>query len=141
VTRNGGHSVPAPVAESSLKNSQDLKAALTGGRSPAGGEPVADVLLELVRLRVNKAMPAPRIAERPMEGPDSSHAKTGTRAVGWGSADGVAQIYSWESLKPGNRIAGCAVIEGINSTQFIPQSWVMVMDRFGNGTVSRNSKK
>ncbi len=141
VTRNGGHSVPAPVAESSLKNSQDLKAALTGGRSPAGGEPVADVLLELVRLRVNKAMPAPRIAERPMEGPDSSHAKTGTRAVGWGSADGVAQIYRWESLKPGNRIAGCAVIEGINSTQFIPQSWVMVMDRFGNGTVSRNSKK
>ncbi len=141
VAGNGGHSVPAAVAESSLKSAQDLKAALLGSLRAAGGARADDVSLELMRVRVNKAMPAPRIAELPMEGPDSSHAKTGTRAVGWGSADGVAQIYRWESLKPGNRIAGCAVIEGINSTQFIPESWVMAMDRFGNGTVSRNSKK
>ena len=139
VARNGGRSVPTAVTESSLKNSQELKAALLG--SSAGGAKVDDLSVELMRLRVNKSMPTPRIAEHPMEGADSSHAKTGTRAVGWGSASKQAQIYRWESLKPGNRVAGCAVIEGINSTQFIPEGWTMVMDRFGNGTVTRNSKK
>ncbi len=139
LAKNGRSSVPVVVAESSLKSSQDLKAALTGGS--VGGASAGDLTLELIRLRVNKAMPAPQIAEFSMEGQDSSGAKMGTRAVGWGSKDGEAQIYRWESLKPGNRIEGCAVIEGINSTQFIPDGWAMVMDRFGNATVNRSSKK
>ena len=138
-TRNGGRSVMAPVTESSLKGSKNLLAAIAAG--PAGGEGADDLGLELLRLRVNKPMPAPRIAEQPMAGPDASHAKVGIRAVNWGSKDGVAQIYRWESLKPGNRIEGCAVIEGINSTQLILDGWVMVMDRFGNASVTRSSKK
>jgi N-methylhydantoinase A/oxoprolinase/acetone carboxylase beta subunit len=139
LAKNGRSSEPVVVAESSLKSSRDLRAALTEGS--VGGARAGELTLELIRLRVNKAMPAPRIAEFSMEGQDSSHAKTGTRAVGWGSNDGVAQIYRWESLKPGNRIEGCSVIEGINSTQFIPDGWALVMDRFGNATVNRSSKK
>jgi len=44
-------------------------------------------------------------------------------------------------LQPGNRVNGCAVLEDVNSTYFIPEGWEMIMDRFGNGSLSRISKK
>jgi len=44
-------------------------------------------------------------------------------------------------LRPGNRVNGCAVLEDVNSTYFIPEGWEMVMDRFGNGSLSRVSPK
>ncbi|MGH9702808.1 MAG: hydantoinase/oxoprolinase family protein, partial [Candidatus Acidiferrales bacterium] len=139
VARNGGRSSPVAVEETALKNPQDLIAALA--RSLAGGAKSEDLSVELIRLRMNKKMPAPRIVESQLESADGSRARIGSRAVGWGGAGGQAQIYRWESLKPGNQITGCAVIEGINSTQIIPEGWTIEMDRFGNGTSTRDSKQ
>lgn len=93
--------------------------------------------LELIRVQIRKSMPKPVLAEQSLRGADSSHAIKGTRKVAWGSSKGEAQLYRWESLQPGNRVEGCAVLEGANSTYFVPEGWTLVVDRFGNAKLSR----
>jgi N-methylhydantoinase A/oxoprolinase/acetone carboxylase beta subunit len=133
VTGKGRHSVSVAVAESSLRSAKDLQAALEN----APGAPRGAISLDLFRLRVRKEMSKPRLVERVSEGPDSSHARVGKRQVFWGSRSGEAQLYRWESLRPGNRVEGCAVLEGLNTTYFIPEGWVLVVDGYGNGKLSR----
>jgi len=133
ITGTGRHSVPVAVAESSLRSAKELKAAFEN----APGAPSGAISLDLFRLRVRKEMSKPRLVERESEGPDSSHVRVGKRPVFWGSRGGEAQIYRWESLRPGNRVQGCAVLEGLNTTYFVPEGWVLVVDGYGNGKLSR----
>jgi N-methylhydantoinase A/oxoprolinase/acetone carboxylase beta subunit len=93
--------------------------------------------IELLRVKIRKAMPKPALVRRPMQGSDAVHAIKGTRKVAWGSSKGEAQLYRWEALEPGNRITGCAVLEGANSTYFVPEGWTMVVDEFGNAKLNR----
>jgi N-methylhydantoinase A/oxoprolinase/acetone carboxylase beta subunit len=92
--------------------------------------------IELLRVQIRKAMPKPALAERTLQGADSKHAIKGKRKVAWGSSKGEAQIYRWESLQPGNCVEGCAILEGAQSTYFVPEGWTMVVDRFGNAKLS-----
>jgi acetone carboxylase beta subunit len=82
-------------------------------------------------------MPKPQLVAQPLQGDDSSHARLGKRQVFWGSRGGEAQVYRWESLRPGNCIEGCALLEGVNTTYLIPDGWAMVLDGFGNGRLNR----
>jgi N-methylhydantoinase A/oxoprolinase/acetone carboxylase beta subunit len=133
ITGTGRHSVPVAVAESSLRSAKELKAAFEN----APGAPRGAISLDLFRLRVRKEMSKPQLVERASEGSDSSHARVGKRQVFWGSRGGEAQIYRWESLRPGNRVQGCAVLEGLNTTYFVPEGWALVVDGYGNGKLSR----
>ncbi|MDR3722181.1 MAG: hypothetical protein P4L00_11315, partial [Candidatus Acidoferrales bacterium] len=133
VAGKGSHSAPVAVAESSLRSAKELQSALES----ALGAPRGAISLDLFRLRVKKEMSKPKLVERSSEGPDSSHARVGRRQVFWGSRNGDAQIYGWELLRPGNRVAGCAVLEGLNTTYFVPEGWALVVDGFGNGKLSR----
>jgi N-methylhydantoinase A/oxoprolinase/acetone carboxylase beta subunit len=83
-------------------------------------------------------MPKPALIEKAMQGTDSSHAIKGNRKVAWGSSRGETQLYHWELLQPGNRVEGCAVLEGANSTYFVPEGWTLVMDTYGNAKVTRS---
>jgi len=89
-------------------------------------------------VQIKKAMPKPSLMERIPQGPDTTHALKGERRVAWGSKSGQAQIYKWEALMPGNIVEGCAVLEGANSTYFVPEGWTLVMDRYGNAKVTRS---
>jgi N-methylhydantoinase A/oxoprolinase/acetone carboxylase beta subunit len=93
--------------------------------------------IELLRVQIRKAMPKPALVERAMQGSDSMHAIKGTRKVVWGSSNEEAQLYHWELLQPGNRVEGCAVLEGANSTYFVPEGWTLVIDQFGNAKLNR----
>jgi acetophenone carboxylase len=93
--------------------------------------------IELLRVRVLVAMPKPALQEKPLAGSDPSHAIKGKRRVAWGSSTGDAVLYDWDALQPGNKLEGCAVLEGSNSTYFVPQGWVLTMDKFGNAKVER----
>jgi N-methylhydantoinase A/oxoprolinase/acetone carboxylase beta subunit len=126
------HSMPVPCAESALASAKDLEAALR-----SAGAPKDEIALDLFRLRVKKPMLKPRLTAQPLAAADSSHARLGKRAVSWGSHTGEADIYRWESLRPGNRVEGCAILEGLNTTYFIPSGWVMTLDAYGNGKLSR----
>jgi N-methylhydantoinase A/oxoprolinase/acetone carboxylase beta subunit len=94
--------------------------------------------IELLRVQLRKAMVKPALVEKPLQGPDSSHAIKGTRKVAWGSSKGEVQLYNWELLEPGNRVEGCAVLEGANSTHFVPEGWTLVIDQFGNAKLNRH---
>jgi N-methylhydantoinase A/oxoprolinase/acetone carboxylase beta subunit len=140
-SRNAHHSIAVHCAESSLRSEQDLHAALTktlGQHGSASDQPIS---LELLRVSVKKQMPKPHLTERPLQPADSAHARKGTRKVSWGSCTGEAQIYNFEALQPGNQVKGCAILEDVNTTYFIPENWQLTMDRFGNAALTRSQEK
>ena len=131
-------SSPVSIAEEALGSEEKLKIALaksTGAENGSGTKPVG---LELLRVRARKPMSKPRLVERPRSSADPTHARVGARKVAWGSRSGEAQIYRWESLQPGNCVAGCAVIEGENTTYLVPDGWSLEVDGFGNALLTRS---
>lgn len=127
VSANEGRRRLLALHEETLKSPHGLQSYLA-----AGGQTI-----ETVRLRVRKAVAKPELAKKPLRGADASAALKGERAIAFGSKDGRARIYRWESLDPGNRVGGCAILEAANGTYFVPHGWSMVMDEYGNGKVIR----
>jgi len=48
----------------------------------------------------------------------------------------MSKIYQWEDLKTGNLIKGCAIIEGTDTSYFIPEKWQLQMDVYGNAVIN-----
>jgi N-methylhydantoinase A/oxoprolinase/acetone carboxylase beta subunit len=140
-SRNGHGSIAVHCSESSLRNEKDLHAALARALGNSAPAPDAPISLELLRVSVKKQMPKPHLVERPLQTPDSSHARKGTRKVTWGSSTGEAQVYNWEALQPGNQVKGCAILEDVNTTYFVPENWELTMDRLGNAALTRSLEK
>jgi N-methylhydantoinase A/oxoprolinase/acetone carboxylase beta subunit len=137
LSQNGWPGIAVIVPESALQSTNaaisHVAAALNNSVSAQRG----DFSIDLIRLQVKKSMLKPKLPKLPLAGPDSSQAWKGTRQVAWGSKNGSAQIYRWESLKPGNHLEGCAVLEGAHSTYFVPEGWILEMDTYGNGKLRR----
>ncbi len=125
-------------SEADLGSAAKLQAALAASLGVGASANADRVSLELLRVRAKKPIPKPKFTERPRTGSDPSHARTGTRKVSWGSDDGNAQIFRWELLQPGNRIPGCAIVEGANTTYLVPSGWALEVDGFGNATLTRS---
>jgi N-methylhydantoinase A/oxoprolinase/acetone carboxylase beta subunit len=133
IARAGRPAIALACPETSFQDARSLRA-FCDSNIPVGAE---SFVIELLRVQIRKAMPKPALIEIPLHGADSSHAIKGTRKVAWGSSKGEAQLYRWESLLPGNCVKGCAVLEGANSTYFVPEGWTLVMDKFGNAKLNR----
>ena len=131
------NSIAIPCSESILANPKELQTALVSAFGSGASSSAKDISLELMRVRVKKPMSKPHVAERALKSENSSHAKTGTRKILGGSSSGDAQVYRWEALEPGNRVLGPAILEGINTTYFVPEGWTMFVDRFGNGALTK----
>jgi N-methylhydantoinase A/oxoprolinase/acetone carboxylase beta subunit len=133
IARSGHPAKTVSCPETAFRDAGSFRAFLkSSGRVEAG--PIA---IELIRVRMHKAMPKPALTAKQLRGQNSSHAIKGERKVAWGSSKGAAQLYRWESLEPGNCVEGCAVLEGANSTYFVPEGWTLVVDRFGNAKLNR----
>ncbi|HEY1271457.1 MAG TPA: hydantoinase/oxoprolinase family protein [Terriglobales bacterium] len=100
-----------------------------------------DTVLELIRIRVKKAVSRPALVEKPVQAADASAALVGKRPVAHGSSGHDASIYKWESLRPGNVVHGCSILEANNSTYLVPEGWELTLDRFGNGQLKCRSRK
>ena len=133
VSVRGRAGMAVVIPESAFCDSGNLRAVC---ESKTGVAPDL-ITIELLRVQILKAMPKPALAERALQGADSKHAIKGNRKVAWGSSKGEAQVYGWELLQPGNRVEGCAVLEGANSTYFVPEGWTLVVDQFGNAKLNR----
>ena len=83
-------------------------------------------------------MARPALLEKSPGTRDASHARTGERAVACGSKNHKAGVYRWESLQPGNEVAGCALLVSEHSTYFVPEGWMLTMDRHGNAQLRRD---
>jgi len=77
------------------------------------------------------------MAVRELGSSDPTGALLGKRNVAYGSRSGEAKLYKWESLRPGNKVQGCSVLEAENGTYFVPEGWSLVMDQHGNAQVTR----
>jgi len=133
-----GRTMLLSCSESDFSSEAKLQSALAGSLSDGASANADRVSLELIRVRAKKPIPKPKFTERPRAGSDPSHAWTGEHKVSWGSDDGNAQIFRWELLQPGNRIPGCAIVEGANTTYVVPSGWEMEVDGFGNATLTRS---
>ncbi len=130
---SGRPAIPVPCPETAFRDAGNFRAFWeTSGE--VGAEPFA---IELIRVRMRKAMPKPALTAKPLQGTDASHAIKGERKVAWGSSKCTAQLYRWEALDPANRVEGCAVLEGANGTYFVPEGWTLVVDQFGNAKLNR----
>ncbi len=133
IARFGRPAMAVPCPETAFRDAGSLRAFLES----SDGIKAEKFAIELIRVRIHKAMPKPALTAKPLKGPDSTHAIKGERKVAWGSSKGTAQLYGWEALEPGNRVEGCAVLEGANSTYFVPEGWTLVVDQFGNAKLNR----
>jgi N-methylhydantoinase A len=134
IARAGGPTILTACTEASFHDTNSLRT-FCGARIDLGAGPF---VIELLRVQIRKAMPKPALIEKPLQGADSSHAIKGSRKVAWGSSKRDTQLYYWESLQPGNRVEGCAVLEGANSTYFVSEGWTLVVDKFGNAMLNRS---
>ena len=98
-----------------------------------------DVSLELVRVRVKKAIARPAMVRQAVASKDSAGVVAGTRKIAYGSGDGNASLYKWESLQPGQQVRGCAILEAQNSTYFVPEGWTLQIDAYGNAQLKRDA--
>jgi N-methylhydantoinase A/oxoprolinase/acetone carboxylase beta subunit len=135
-----GNSVSASCAEVTLRAPGELQVAVETALRAAGRFEGRDFHFDVVRLHAKKAMPKSHLAQRPLGAPDSAQARVQPRTVAWGSPSGKAQVFRWESLQPGNQVAGPAILEGANTTYFIPDAWTATLDGLGNAMVRRSSK-
>jgi N-methylhydantoinase A len=97
----------------------------------AEGEPVQIVTL---RLEATGLVQKATLTRHPDAGPDASAARTGERPVWFPEAqDFVATpIYSRDELKPGNRFAGPAIVEQMDTTTVVPPGMTARVDPYLN---------
>ncbi|HSA92399.1 MAG TPA: hydantoinase/oxoprolinase family protein [Terriglobales bacterium] len=138
VSRGNGHTTAISTPEEALENPKSLRAHVQKAFDrQLAGDGGAKWVIDLARLQVRKMMPKPALRERALQSADPSHARKGSRTVVWGGKCVAAQLYRWESLQPGNRVEGCALLESPYSTYFVPAGWLLEMDAYGNAKLSR----
>lgn len=134
ISRPGQQAMALTYPDCCFRDSKSLRAFCETKTGAAAN----NFALELLRVQIRKAMLKPALVGKSLQATDSSHAIKGTRKVAWGSSKGEARLYRWESLEPGNRVEGCAVLEGESSTYLVPEGWTLVVDRFGNAKLNRS---
>jgi N-methylhydantoinase A len=72
------------------------------------------------------------LTESRIEGPDPSAARSGSRRVWFDAAFVETPIYEHPKLRPGNRVAGPAIIEGKNTTLPLHPGQELSVDAFHN---------
>jgi N-methylhydantoinase A len=85
-------------------------------------------------VRATKSAILPAIPKLRLEKADSLHALKGKREVFMGDAGEFAptNVYEFEKLRPGNEVAGPAIIEAPTTTMYILTNQVGKMDEYRN---------
>lgn len=88
-------------------------------------------------LRVTVPTAKPTLPEFDLEGEDPAGAHTGSRECHWPeTGESVdTDCYTFEQLKPGNRITGPAIIEAEFTTIVLPPGKQFSIDKYGLGTM------
>jgi len=102
--------------------------------NPEGGVFIESFILKAIVVTKKIALPL-----RKLEGSDPSGARKGERPVFWanGRSFRATPIYAYEALRPGNVIAGPAVVEGEYTTLVVPAPMTFLVDERGLGILER----
>ncbi len=99
----------------------------------------SDGRVDLVRMRVKKAIARPALVKKAKGPTDPAAAHLGTRTVAHGGSRQEASLYRWESLRPENFLQGCSILESANSTYLVLPGWQLEIDQYGNALMTRGS--
>jgi len=119
----GGPALLSALAEGFAAEHQRLYGFL------AEEEPVQIVTF---RLEAMGLVPKPAIPALPPEGGDAAAARAGEREVWLAGRSTAVPVYARERLRPGNRLAGPAILEQMDSTTLLPPGWAARVDAYGN---------
>jgi N-methylhydantoinase A/acetophenone carboxylase len=105
--------------------------------SPFVVNPEGGVFIESFILKAIVATKKVELPRMKLEGNNPSAARKGERQVLWtgGKSYQTTPIYGYESLRPGNVIAGPAVVESEYTTLVVPSSMRFSMDEHGLGVL------
>jgi len=117
-----------------------LLAALAAGFATAHqrqyGFTADDEPVQLVTFRVEASaiVPKARFTPAPNAGPDASAALIRHRPVWLPEAGGAVDtpVYDRSKLRPGNRLAGPAIVEQMDATTLILPGWTARVEPYGN---------
>ena len=93
------------------------------------GEPVEVVNL---RLKLELAVEKPKVDPQPLGDADASAALVGREPVVFPQGSLSSNLYDREKLKPGNCIAGPALLLQLDTTIVVPPGWDGAVDPYGN---------
>jgi N-methylhydantoinase A len=108
--------------------------ALFGYSLEAEGSPVELINMRLVTVGVTKK---PKFSPMEWAGEDPAKARKGRRKAWLPREKRFAEVDVFDGfgLRFGNRIAGPAIIEQVNTTTFVTPEYKVLVDRFGNYTL------
>jgi N-methylhydantoinase A len=97
----------------------------------ADGDPVQIVTL---RVEATGAVRKAELRAHPEAGPDASGAIAQRRPVWLAEAGDFVDtpVYGREALRPGNRLAGPAIVEQMDATTLVPTGWTARVDSYLN---------
>jgi N-methylhydantoinase A/acetophenone carboxylase len=107
--------------------------------SPVNVFPEGGVEIHNFILRAEVAEPVWELPQRPLAGTDASAARRGSRMAIWGDPSRRVEtpVYDEESLQPGNRFVGPAVVEAPYSTVVVEPGYELEVDATANLLITR----
>ena len=81
------------------------------------------------------------LTEADQDGPSSSHAQTDEHRVYFDSDFLTTPIYDRAKLRPGNQLAGPAIVTEMDSTSVVLPNFVAEIDRYANILIRPNQAK
>ena len=95
-------------------------------------DPVRPVEIVTLRVQAIARSPKPRITRARLGTTDARHARISEHRIVEGRRWRSAVLYDRARLRPGNRIAGPAVITELSATTYLPTSWTAAVDSLSN---------
>jgi len=129
VSRAGEATLCVKCPQLRLDSGTDLRRVLTPGLRE-------DATVELVRMRVKKAISKRVLVRKEKGDSDPSGALIGKRRVANVGGKQEAALYRWELLRPGNVVPGASILESANSTYLVLPGWSLEMDHYGNALIT-----
>jgi N-methylhydantoinase A/oxoprolinase/acetone carboxylase beta subunit len=102
---------------------------------PKGGVEINNFVL-----RVQLPVPDWELPVYPMDGPDSSAARTGERLVHWPTGDAQTAVYQQAALLPGNVVPGPAVVEAPYTTVVVEPGFTLEVDIHKNFVITTDAE-
>jgi len=134
--RSRTHRITALNIEATLSDFHALHERLYAHMDRAQPVELLTLRLELVGLRDR-----PRIPEEPFEGEDASHARKGERSVYFSARPTTVPVYDGPSLRPGNFMAGPAIIEQWGTTIVVYPGHEALIDALRNSVIEVRREK
>jgi 5-oxoprolinase (ATP-hydrolysing) len=129
-----GQSYELTVAEAETGTFTDTLARFHALHAQRFGHSHPDQPVKIVAIRIKALVqpPQPELPAMPDEGASSAHARLAERSMTFAQGTLTVPVYARASLRPGNRVAGPALLVQMDSTILLPPGWEGSVDAWGN---------